>query len=134
MTKIHEQTELEASCFQIIVNLSAMLVRQCRDGLDLNDDQVVAQEVRLKLLLELFGLAYQPQLVVGMKRYSLQPQFDFEALLVDRLGKPAAHFTVDLKTGSHNRVALFLMYDFHYALSCVSCSSWSCRRERSKKE
>jgi len=63
MTKIHEQTELEANCFQIIVNLSAMLVRQCRDGLDLNDDQVVAQEVRLKFLLELFGLVYQPQLV-----------------------------------------------------------------------
>src|SRR5215471_11881342 len=47
------------------------------------------------------------------KRNPLQSQFDFQALLINRLCESAPHFAIDLKASAHNRIAFCFVNDIH---------------------
>ena len=50
MTEIDQETQPKSRASEIVVNLGAMFVGELRYGLDLDDDLLEANEVRLVLL------------------------------------------------------------------------------------
>ena len=80
MSEVDKQSEFQSSGFEIVVNLSPVFVRQRRNGFNFDDDQIVAKEIRLKLLIELPLFIYKAQLALRVKRYRLQSQISFATI------------------------------------------------------
>jgi hypothetical protein len=70
--EVDQQTESEARCFEVIVDLRSMLVRQLRNRLDFYDDLIEAQKIGLVFLFQRPALVTQQQLALGSERDSLQ--------------------------------------------------------------
>src|SRR5438093_8832326 len=98
---------------QIVVKLGAVLIGQLFDRFDFQNDFVKANEVGLVRMLEKVALIAELQGSLGAKRNILQPQFNFEALLINRLYEAAALLLVQLETRAHDRVALLLVNYLH---------------------
>lgn len=119
MTKVYEQTELAAGRAEIIQDLCAVLIAKCRDGLDFNNDFVVANEIRTECLHQRAPAILQSVRQFRAKRNRLEIKFDFDTLVVNRLVKTAALVLVNAKTGSNDGVAFLFVDQFCFVF--VSC-------------
>lgn len=80
--EVDQQSETLAGGFEVVDGLSAVLVCQGSDGLDLDDDFTETEEIRLIGLSELLALVLKFQLRLGDERDILALEFDRKAFVV----------------------------------------------------
>ena len=97
MPEIHEQAESVAGGVEIIEHLGTMLIRQRRHRLDLQDDLLEADEIRLESLTKRPAFVAQWQMRLRRERNALQTQLNFQTLLIDGLSEAATFLVIDLK-------------------------------------
>lgn len=111
MPEIHEQAEPVAGGVEIIEHLGTMLIRQRRHRLDLQDDLLETDEIRLKSLTKRPAFVAQWQMRLRRKRNALQTQFNFQTLLIDGLSEAATFLVINLKARPHDPEALVFIDD-----------------------
>src|SRR6266511_425315 len=124
VSEVDEEPQTVASRFQVVVDLRTVFVIQVRNGLDLDDDLLKADEVRLVRLLQPPLLVSEGQLSLRQKWNSPQSEFNLKAFLVDGLQKSAAHFVVHLEASPEDHIR-FLFEDQLHSLSPFSLFSLS---------
>ena len=97
MADVHEQTELAIRCAEIIQDLRTVLVAQLRDRFDFKNYFFVANEIRTECLNQCTAAILQRLRWLRQKWNSLEFQLDLEALMINRLEKPAALISVNGK-------------------------------------
>src|SRR5262245_61691966 len=97
MAKIDEQAKPISRRFQIIVNLSAMLIDQFRHSLDLQNDLVEQNEIGLVDQTQRPPFVTEIQFCLRLERNSLKLKFNCQARLVNRFDEPTAFLFVNLK-------------------------------------
>ena len=113
VAEIDEKAEAEFSRLQVIVKLGTMFVSENGKGLDLHDDLLEADEIGLVSLLEGPPLVAEFQGDLRLVGDSLEPEFNGQALLIDRLQKPATFLFVDFEARPHDLVAFIPIQYFH---------------------
>lgn len=111
VSEVDQEPELLAGRFQVVDHLSTVLVSQLLDCLDLDDDLLEAQEVRLILLFELPTLVLKSKSGLLHEGDLLFPELNGEAFLVHGLQESVALFLVHLEACADDPVALFLEDD-----------------------
>ena len=107
MAKVEQEAKLKAARFQVIENLSSMLVSEFGDGLQFDDYFVVADKIG-----EIFLAENSASILKGQSRLrdcwnasgSGRIEFNAETFLVNRLVKAAALFFVNFEAGANNRI------------------------------
>jgi hypothetical protein len=116
MAEVHQQTELAAGCTEIIQDLRAVLIAQLRDRLDFEDYFFVANEIRVECLNQCAAAILQRLRWFRPKWNSLKFQLDLQALMINRLEKPAALISINGKAGPDDRVAFIFLNQFCFFL------------------
>ena len=109
MTEVREQAQFAAGCAEIIQELRAVLIGQGRDGFDLEDDLVVANEVGCKRLNESAAAILQGLRCLRLKWNSLELKFDFQPLVINRLEKAAALIFVNGEARADDGIAFIFV-------------------------
>jgi hypothetical protein len=109
MAEIDEQTQLKPRAIQIIEQLRTVFVDQLGHRLDLNDDLVETDIIRLVLLLQFLSLILQGQHLLGGKRNATFLEFYCETFLIDTLEKTAAHRFICLKASTDDSKTFFFV-------------------------
>src|SRR5882724_9709646 len=110
---------------KIVLDLRTMLVGQGGNGLQLQQDFVVTNEVGHILFLQRLVLVSQSQRNQRLGRNTLQREFDLETLLIDCLEKPTALLAIHVETCTKDFVGFFLLDKFAHAFSPSECSVYS---------
>ena len=119
MAEVHEQTQLATGCAEIVEELRPMLIYQLGNCFDLNDDLVIANEIRTECLNQCAAAILQRSRWFRQKWNSLELQLDLKALMINRLEKPAALISVNGKARAEDRVAFLLVNQFcFFFFSC----------------
>ena len=90
-----------------------MLIEQGGDGFDLDDDPIVANEVRGERLNKSAPAILQSLRRLRLKWNPVQLKLDLQTLVINRLEKPAALILVNGKTRADDGVALVFVYQLH---------------------
>src|SRR2546423_632800 len=114
MAEIDQQTHFEAGGVEVVDHLGAVLVSQRGHRLDLDDDFVVAHEVRLVLLFQRPSFVRQRQRLLRDKEDALHFKFDLQAFLINSLQKPTAFLFVHLEAGADDFVCFVFVEEFLY--------------------
>ena len=106
MAKVDENPKFKPAGFQVIENLSAMLVSEFGESLQLDDDFVVADKIGKIFLVENSAsiLTGQPRLRDCWDAAIVE--FNAKTFLIHRLVKAAALVFVNFEAGANNGVAL----------------------------
>ena len=110
MPEVDEEPEAQAGRLEVVPDLSVVLTGQVAQGLQLNHDPVIADEVGLVGLLQGTPLVADQELPLGQEGDSSLGELDFQAFLVHSLQEPGSHLLVTC--GS-------------FFFSSVSCVSWT---------
>jgi hypothetical protein len=108
MAKVHKKAKLKTASFQIIENLSAMLVSELDDCLWFDDYFLVADEVGEIFLGENSAPILQRQPRLGDCWNAAMLEFNTKTLLINRLVKGATLVLVDFEAGSNNGITFIL--------------------------
>ena len=108
MTKVNEETELEMAGLQVVQDLSAMLIRQLADSLQLDNDFLVADKIGKVFLVEDSTSILEGQSWQGDRWNMRMLEFNVEAFLINRLVKSAALIFVHFEASTDNGVAFVL--------------------------
>src|SRR5204862_4689544 len=76
VTKIYKEPQLESRCFEVILNLGAVLVCEFCYRFEFQHDLVVTNEVRLVLRTQETAFVFQREWFLWNERDSLQSEFD----------------------------------------------------------
>ncbi len=87
MAEVVEQPEFEASCLQVIVNLTPMSVAQVRNGFEFNDNTIIANEISTIRLFQFLSIIIYLQFFLSDKRYATLCEFNGQSFLIDRFEK-----------------------------------------------
>ena len=98
MPEVDEEPEAEAGRLQVVPDLGVVLTGQIAQGLQLDDDGLVTDEVGLVGLLQGTPLVADQEFPLGYERDSSLGELDFQALLVHGLQEPTSHVLVDLES------------------------------------
>jgi hypothetical protein len=107
MAEIDEKTQFHSGRFQVVIHLSAVLIGQFLDRLDLYDNAIEADEVGSVGLFQPIPFILQNQFPLSRKGNSQFVEFCFQAFLIYRLQKPASHLTIHFE-GSPSYLITFL--------------------------
>lgn len=105
MTEINQQTKLFSGCFQIINDLSPMLVHQLFYRFDFDDNLIKTHEIRFILMLQDAFFVFQSQSRFFNKRDLPVFHFNRQAFLINSLKKTVAFVFIHLKTSPDNLIA-----------------------------
>src|SRR6266480_7347951 len=108
MAKVDEKAKLKPSGFQVIENLSSMLVSEFGDGLEFDDYFAVADKIGGIFLVENSVSILQRQSGLRDCWNTAMLEFNAETFLVHRLVKAAALIFVNFEAGTNNGKALIL--------------------------
>ena len=108
VAEVDQQPKLPTSNLEVVDHLGPMLVAQLPDCLDLDDDALEAEEVRLVELIETLALVSECETWLLDKGDFPGAELDCQTRLVDGLEKSTALLFVDLQTRPDDAVALFL--------------------------
>jgi hypothetical protein len=108
MAKVDENPKFKPAGFQVIENLSAMLVSEFGESLQLGDDFVVADKIGKIFLVENSAsiLKGQPRLRDCWDAAIVE--FNAKTFLIHRLVKAAAFVFVNFEAGANNGITFFL--------------------------
>src|SRR5262249_2366279 len=109
VAEVYEESETESSRLQVIVDLLSMLVVQRGDGLDLHDDFVETDEIRLVGLFQGMSLVGNLQLGLRYEGDCLETQFQLQAFLIHRFHEAATLILIHFKTSSKDRITFFFI-------------------------
>ena len=108
MAKIDEKPKFKLGGFEIVENLSSMLVSQFGDGLELDDYFAVADKIGEIFLSENSASIFKGQSRLRGCRDVAMLEFDAETFLIDRFVKAAALVFVNFKAGANNGITFLL--------------------------
>ena len=100
VSEIDEQTELHASCLEIIDDLGTVLVGEIWHGFEFEDDFAEADKIRDERVSQTPVFVGERKLLLCIERNVLEFQFCFETLLIDWHSESTALQLIDLKAGS----------------------------------
>ena len=106
MAKVDEKPKFKPAGFQVIENLSAMLVHQFGEGLQFNDYFVVADKIGEIFLVENSASIFKGQSGLRDCWDVAILEFNAKTFLINRLVKAAALVFVNFEAGANNGVAL----------------------------
>jgi hypothetical protein len=104
MAKVNEKTQLKPAGFQVIENLSAMLVSEFGDRLQFDDYFVVADKIREIFLAENSTSVLQGQSRLRDRWNAGMLEFNAETFLIYRLVKAAALVFVNFEASANNGI------------------------------
>jgi hypothetical protein len=90
---------LAVGCAEIIQDFRAVLIAQMRDRFDFENYFFVANEIRVECLNQCAAAILQRLRWFRPKWNSLKFHLDLQALMIDRLEKPAALISINDKAG-----------------------------------
>src|ERR1700681_3824264 len=135
VAEVYEQPEFTAGGAKIVQKLRAVLIDQCRNGFDFDNDPIVADEIGGERLNESTVAISQGLRRLRQERHALRFKFNFQALVVNGFEKAAAFLFVNGKTRADDGVALVFVkqpslsfVSCHSRVSWVKTSGWRCLR------
>jgi hypothetical protein len=117
MAEIDQEGNAKSGRAKVIDHLSAVFGGQFSNGFEFNNDRFETQEVGLVLLLKTDAFVEDVEFALGNELDILSPQFQFQALLVDRLQKPTTFFLIHFETTPQNSIGLLFTEEFRHFLS-----------------
>ena len=121
MAKVDEQAKAMPCGVEIIDDLGAVLVRQRRDGFQLDQNLVKAHHVGHIALLKRLPLVRQRNGHLRAKRDVLKSQLQFQAFLIHALQKPTAFLFVNLEARSDDALRLVFVNEFAHESAPFVC-------------
>src|SRR5437667_6076827 len=104
MAEIDEKAELKPTDLQVVKNLSAMLVSEFSDGLQLYNYFVVAEKIGKILLAENSASILKRQSGLRDRRYATMFELDAETFPVHRLIKAAPLVFINFEARANNGI------------------------------
>ena len=108
MAKVDEKPKFKPAGFQVIENLSAMLVRESRESLQLDDYFVVADKIGEIFLVENSASIFKGQSRLRNCWDAAILEFNAKTFLIHRLVKAAALVFVNFEAGANNGITFLL--------------------------
>ena len=108
MAKVDEKPKFKPAGFQVIEDLSAMLVSEFGDGLQLDDDFLVANKIGKIFLVENFPSIFKGQSGLRDCWDAAMLEFNAQTFLIHRLVKAAALVFVNFEASANNGIAFLL--------------------------
>jgi len=105
-SEIHEKAQRVAGRVKVVEDLGTVLVGERGDGLDFQNDCLVADEVGDKAMTQNAVTIGERKLGLRLNRDFEELEFDLQALLINRFSEPAALRLVDGEACPHDGVAL----------------------------
>lgn len=104
--EVYEEAELTSGDAQVVENLTTMFVGKVIDGLQLEDDLIIAENIGNVGLLNGFALVEDRKLSFGFERDAARRELLFKTLLIDLFLPGVAHLAVNLENRALNGVDL----------------------------
>src|SRR5512140_2808271 len=104
MPEVHQQGQFAARGTEIVQDLCAVFINQRRHRLDLNDDFVIAKEIRRERLEKRTPAMLQSLQWFREKWNALGFELNFQTFVIYRFEKTAALIFVDSKAGADDGV------------------------------
>jgi len=104
MTKIYQYPQFELRCFEIVLHLGSMFIRQLCHRFEFEDDLLKTNEVRNVGREQRSAFVFQGQRSLGNVQNALEAQFKFHTLLVNRLKKSAAFLSINFEASTSDFV------------------------------
>jgi hypothetical protein len=114
MAEVDQETQAVAGGFQVIENLSAVLVRGFFDGFEFEDYLFAADEVCPIGLVEPLALIGQRKFDLAAVRNAPVGKLSFKAFLINSFQETSTHFAIDCVHRALDCIALFFIKDFLY--------------------
>jgi hypothetical protein len=108
MAEVDEKPKFKPARFQVIKNLSVLLVSQFGDGLQFDDYFVVADKIREIFLVENSASIFKGQSRLRNCWDAAMLEFNAQTFLIHRLVKAAALVFVNFEAGANNGITFLL--------------------------
>ena len=109
MAEIIQEAELITGGFEVVGDLSPMLIRELGDSLQLDNNFAIANKIRLVLLFQNTSAISQHEGLLRNERDTPFRKLDGQTFLIDWLQETAAQCPINFHASPIDRIALFFI-------------------------